>query len=45
MIYATVGGQKIPIPHDVAGVMLTAKRRRGSHISPIDADAKEKKAS
>jgi hypothetical protein len=31
-----VGGQKIPIPNDVAGVAIISKRRRGSFVQPIE---------
>jgi uncharacterized protein (DUF342 family) len=43
-IRATVGGNTIAVPHEVAGVAVCAKRKNGSHIVSIeDAEAKDKK--
>ncbi len=32
----SIGGQVIPVPHDVANVAIVPKRRRGSYIVPLE---------
>lgn len=32
----TVGGNQVAVPGDVAGVVVSAKRQRGSHVQPME---------